>query len=302
MSGSKDKLVNTHAQVTYVFACLPGSFSSPSPIWSLHAFVSCRPPPFTIFTSFLFSPSVFESKMNFRTRQTVIPRRGIELASVKCTKLHFSHETDPSVASLPGVYTLNRVVDCFNAACLRCVKNNKLLSYSAITPVLRKGSAPFCCRTARASSNIDAPSSYSNWACTAVGHVWLLRLTLYCNLIQRIWIKRVNKAQNKCSVLHGLLNLCSAVFFFWLVLRCSEINMFSLVKFSFQTQGYSVTPFQDMIDGIYTSKEFTEIASRRKLLWFEIPRSTSRSQIIALQRIHAASIHVRYHHDNTEGI
>lgn len=100
--------------------------------------------------------------MNFRTQQTVIPRHGIELASVKRTKLHFSHETDPSVAGLPGVYTLNRVVDCFNAACLRCVKNNKLLSYSAITLVLRKGSTPFCCRTARASSNIDAPSSYSN--------------------------------------------------------------------------------------------------------------------------------------------
>lgn len=74
--------------------------------------------------------------MNFRTQRTVIPRRGIELASVKRTKLHFSHETDPSIASLPGVYTLNRVVDCFNAACLHCVKNNKLLSYSAITPVL----------------------------------------------------------------------------------------------------------------------------------------------------------------------
>lgn len=100
--------------------------------------------------------------MNFRTRRTVIPRRGIELASVKRTKLHFSHETDPSFAGLPGVYTLNRVVDCFNAACLRCVKNNKLLSYSAITPVLRKGSTPFSCRTGRASSNIDAPSSYSH--------------------------------------------------------------------------------------------------------------------------------------------
>lgn len=163
-SGSKDKLVNTHAQVTYVFACLPGSFCSPArsipPSLPLCLSVLFPHPP--VFTPLLFSPSVLESKMNFRTRQTVIPRRGIELASVKRTKLHFSHETDPSVAGLPGVYTLNRVVDCFNAACLRCVKNNKLLSYSAITPVLRKGSAPFCCRTARASSNIDAPSSYSN--------------------------------------------------------------------------------------------------------------------------------------------
>lgn len=206
MSGSKDKLVNTHAQVTYVFACLPGPLS---------LLLCLAPPP--PFTQLLFSPSVLESKTNFRTQQTVIPRRGIELASVKRTKLHFSHETDPSDAGLPGVYTLNGVVDCFNAGCLRCVKNNKLLSYSAITPVLRKGSALFCCRTARASSNIDAPSSYSHWACTAVGHVWLLRLTLCRNLIQRLWIKRVNKAQNKCTMLHGLLDLCSVV------LCCSEI-------------------------------------------------------------------------------
>lgn len=214
MSGSEDKLVNTHAQVTYVFACLPGPFSSPA--CSILRVCLCvlppHPPP-PIFTLLLFSPSVLESKMNFRTQQTVIPWRGIELASVKCTKLHFSHETDLSVVGLPGVYTLNRAVDCFNAACLRCVKNNKLLSYSAITAVPSKGSAPFCCRTARASSNIDAPFSHSHWACTAVGHVWLLRLTLYSNLIQRIWIKRVNKAPNKCTVLHGLLDLCSAVFF-----------------------------------------------------------------------------------------
>lgn len=158
------------------------------------------PPPTHVFTPLLFSPSVLKSKMNFCTQKTVILRHEIELASVKRAKLHFSHKTDPSVAGLPGVYTLTRVVDCFNAACLCCVKNNKLLSYYAIRPVLRKGSTPFCCRTARASSNIDAPSSYSHWACTAVGHVWLLRLTLYRNLIPRIWIKRVNKAQNKCTV------------------------------------------------------------------------------------------------------
>lgn len=30
VSGSKDKLLNTHAQVTYVFARLPDSFSSPT--------------------------------------------------------------------------------------------------------------------------------------------------------------------------------------------------------------------------------------------------------------------------------
>lgn len=162
MSGSKDKLVNTHAQVTYVFDCLPGSFSSPARSIPPSLPLCLVPPPIPIFTPLLFSPSVLESKMNFRTQQTVIPRRGIELASVKRTKLHFSYETDPSFAGLPGVYTLNRVVDCFNAACLRCVKNNKLLSYSAITPVLRERSAPFCCRTARASSNIDAPSFYSH--------------------------------------------------------------------------------------------------------------------------------------------
>lgn len=161
MSGSKDKLVNTHARVTYVFSCLLGSFSSPARSIS-PSLPLCLVPPPLVFTPFSFSPSVLESKMNFRTRRTVIPRRGIELASVKRTKLHFSHETDPSFAGLPGVYTLNRVVDCFNAACLHCVKNNKLLSYSAITPVVRKGSTSFCCRTGTASSNIDAPSSYSH--------------------------------------------------------------------------------------------------------------------------------------------
>lgn len=131
-----------------------------------------------------FSPSVLVSKMNFCTQRTVIWHCAIELASVKCTKLHSSNKTEPILAGLPGAYTLNRVIDCFNPACLHCVKDNKLLSYSEITLVLRKCNVvQFYCRTAKALSNIDASSSYSHWACTAVGHVWLLRLTLYCNLI-----------------------------------------------------------------------------------------------------------------------
>lgn len=51
VSGSKDKLLNTHAQVTYVFARLPDSFSSPtcsvSP--SLPLFLVCL-----VFTLLLF--------------------------------------------------------------------------------------------------------------------------------------------------------------------------------------------------------------------------------------------------------
>lgn len=92
--------------------------------------------------------------------------------------------------------------------------------------------AAFCCRTARASSNIDAPSSYSHWACTAVGHVWLLRLTLCRNLIQRIWIKRVNKAQNNC-VLCSMDCWISAEHFLGLVLHCSEIKVWALSKSGF---------------------------------------------------------------------
>lgn len=73
VSGSKDKLVNTHAQVTYVFACLPGSFSSPAcsifpslPLCLLPPPPPTHPPPpHLVFTPFLFSPSVLESKMNF---------------------------------------------------------------------------------------------------------------------------------------------------------------------------------------------------------------------------------------------
>lgn len=63
-SGSKDKLLNAHAEVTYVFSCLPDSFSSPtcsiSP--SLSMFLVSL-----VFTVLLFSPSVLVSTMNFCT-------------------------------------------------------------------------------------------------------------------------------------------------------------------------------------------------------------------------------------------
>lgn len=121
-----------------------------------------------------FSPSVFVSKMNFCTRGSVIWHCAIELASVKCTKLHSSNKTESILASLPGAFTLNGVVDCFNPACFHCVKDNKLVSYSEITLVLRKCNVvQFFCRRAKALSNIDASSSYSPWACTAVGHVFV---------------------------------------------------------------------------------------------------------------------------------
>ena len=181
MSGSKDKLQNTRAEVTYVFARLPDSFSSPT----------CSIPPSLslfhvslVFTPLLFSPSVLASTMNFCTQWTVTWHCAIELASVKCTKLHSSSETDPILAGSPGAYTLNRAIDCFNPACLLCVKDNNLLSYPEITLVLRSCSVvQLYCWTAKVLSNIDASSLYSHWVCTAVGHVWLLRLTLYCNLI-----------------------------------------------------------------------------------------------------------------------
>lgn len=181
MSGSKDKLLNTHAEVTYVFARLPDSFSSPacsiSPSRSLFL-VSL------VFTPLLFSPSVLVSTMNFCTQRTVTWHCAIELASVKCTKLHSSSETDPILTGSPGAYTLNRAIDYFNPACLLCIKDNNLLSYPEITLVLGSCNiVQLYFRTAKVLSNIDAPSSYSHWVYTAVGHVWLLRLTLHCNLI-----------------------------------------------------------------------------------------------------------------------
>lgn len=154
VSGSKDKLLNTHAQVTYVFARLPDSFSSPTCSVS----PSCLCFLFALFSlCSYFSPCVFVSKMNFCTRGSVIWHCAIELASVKCTKLHSSNKTEPILASLPGAFTLNGVVDCFNPACFHCVKDNKLLSYSKITLVLRKCNvAQFFCGRAKALSNIDA--------------------------------------------------------------------------------------------------------------------------------------------------
>lgn len=176
MSGSKDKLQNTHTEVTYVFVRLPDSFSSPtcsiSPSLSLFLLS-------LVFTPLLFSPSVLVSTMNFCAERTVSWHCAIELASVKCTKLHSSSETDPILAGSPGAYTLNRAIDYFNPACLLCVRDNNLLSYSEITLVLRSCSVvQLCCRTAKVLSNIDAPSSCSHWADTAEGRVWLLRLTL----------------------------------------------------------------------------------------------------------------------------
>lgn len=141
--------------------------------------------------------------MNFCTQRTVTWHCAIELASVKCTKLHSGSETDPILAGSPGAYTLNRAIDCFNPACLLCVRDNNLLSYPEITLVLRSCNVvQLYCGTAKALSNIDAPSSYSHWAYTAVGHVWLLRLTLYCNLYRRRTLKeqtrlRINALQSR---------------------------------------------------------------------------------------------------------
>lgn len=57
VSGSKDKLVNTHARVTYVFACLPGSFSSlPAPSLQVCLCVLFPPPPPPCFHSVLILP------------------------------------------------------------------------------------------------------------------------------------------------------------------------------------------------------------------------------------------------------
>lgn len=160
MSGSKDKLLNTHAEVTYVFVCLSGSFSSPtsSISTSLSLFLVSL-----VFTPLFFYPSVLVSTMNFCTQQTVSWHCAIELASVKCTKLHSSSETDPILAGSPGAYTLNKAIDYFNPACLFCVRDNNLLSHSEITLVRWSCSVvQLCCRTAKVLSNIDAPSSYSH--------------------------------------------------------------------------------------------------------------------------------------------
>lgn len=67
MSGSKDKLFNTHAQVTYVFALLPHSFSSPTCSISPPAplFLPSLPACFPRLHSALISPpSDLVSKMN----------------------------------------------------------------------------------------------------------------------------------------------------------------------------------------------------------------------------------------------
>lgn len=123
MSGSKDKLLNTCAEVTYVFNWLPDCVSPPvcslSPQVCLGFFFS---PLF--FNVFLFFPSVWVSTMNFCTQRTVTWHRAIELASVKRTKLHSHGETDLILADSPGAYTLNRARDYFNLACLLCVRDN----------------------------------------------------------------------------------------------------------------------------------------------------------------------------------
>lgn len=166
-------------------SCHTHSPHQPAP--SLHqrlcffpSFPPCLPPSSTLHSYF---PSFRPSEQNefLLTAKLLFGTGAIELASVKCTKLHSGKR---GRAALPGAYTLNGVVDCFNPACLHCVKDNKPLSYSEITLVPGKCNVVrFYCGAAKALSNIDAPSSYSHWACTAVGHVWLLRLTLCCNLI-----------------------------------------------------------------------------------------------------------------------
>lgn len=167
MSGSKDKLLNTHAQVTYVFARLPHSFSSPTCAISPRAplvFLFFFPPPSFPPSSALRSyfPSFRPSEQNefLLTAKLLFGSAAIELASVKCTKLHSGKQ---GRAALPGAYTLNGVVDCFNPACLHCVKDNKPLSYSEITLGPGKGSVVrLYCGAAKALSNIDALSSYSH--------------------------------------------------------------------------------------------------------------------------------------------
>lgn len=136
-SGSKDKLLNTHAEVTYVFHRLPDSLSSTSPL---------NPPPqpawascFPCFQSVLiFSICLCEyNESQLVHKSTVTCHRLIELAPVKCTKLHCSSETEPNLAGSPGAYTLNRGIDCFNPVRLLGVRDNNLLSYSEITFALR---------------------------------------------------------------------------------------------------------------------------------------------------------------------
>lgn len=103
-SGSKDKLENVTYEVTYVFSCLPDSFFSPacsiSP--SLSMFLVSL-----VSTMLLLSPSVLASTMNFCTQQTATWHCAVELASVKCTKLHSSSATDPILAGSPGAHTLS---------------------------------------------------------------------------------------------------------------------------------------------------------------------------------------------------
>lgn len=60
ISGSKDKLVNTHAEVTYVFIHLPDSFSSPASPLQVYLCLLC---PF-FSTRLLFSHSLLVSTMN----------------------------------------------------------------------------------------------------------------------------------------------------------------------------------------------------------------------------------------------
>ncbi|MED6280081.1 hypothetical protein CHARACLAT_007230 [Characodon lateralis] len=96
-------------------------------------------PCFPCFQSVLiFSICLSEYNESQRThKSTVTWRRSIELASVKCTKLHCSSKTESNLSGSPGAYTLNRGMDCFNPAHLLGVRDNNLLSYSQITFVLR---------------------------------------------------------------------------------------------------------------------------------------------------------------------
>ena len=155
VSGSKDKLLNTHAEVTYVSACLPDSFSSPT--CSISPSLSCFPcfHPALIFS---FCPREYNEFLLTANRHCAI-----ELASFKCTKLHSSSKTDLIFNGSPGAYTLNGTIDYFNPACLLCVKDNNLLSYLEITYALRNCNiVQLYCRTTKVLSNIDAPSSYSH--------------------------------------------------------------------------------------------------------------------------------------------
>lgn len=103
-----------------------------------------------VFTPLVHSPSDLGSTMNLCTQRADTWHRAIELASVKCTKLHCASETDPILAGSPGACTLNRAIDYFNPACLLCVKDNNLLSYPEITLVLRSCSVVrLYCRTAK---------------------------------------------------------------------------------------------------------------------------------------------------------